>query len=72
MRDKHEKYGIRKYRRERKYMGGKVDGCECERKYAGGATWSGHAQQDFGRGEEQDMELKKVQEEKEVRKYRKL
>ena len=53
VRDKHgeygneEKYGIRKYRRERKYLEGNSKGCE--RKNAGGGIWSGHAQQDFGR-----------------------
>ena len=40
-------------------------------KYAGGGTWSGHAQQDFGRGSEGQNgkygEMKEVWEEKEVR-----
>ena len=55
VRDKHGKYenkgkyGISKYRRERKYMGRKGIGI-CERKYDGGEIWSGHAQVDFGRG----------------------
>ena len=42
----------------------------CERKYAGGGTWSGHAQQDFGRGSagqnRKYRELKEVQEKKKV------
>ena len=42
------KYGIRKRRREGRTWEERVEGCE--RKYAGGGTWSGHAQQDFGRG----------------------
>ena len=41
------------------------------RKYAGGGTWSGQAQQDFGRGSAGQIgkyrEKKEMQEEKEVR-----
>ena len=48
-------------------MAGKREGYE--RKYAGGGTWSGHAQQDFERGNAgqngKHEELKKVRDEKE-------
>ena len=56
-RDKHGKYGNEEKGsageenpggKEIHGGGGRVEGCK--RKYAGGGTWSGHAQQNFGRG----------------------